>query len=300
MTAETPLVSIVTPSFNCAEFIEETILSVKNQTYPAIEHIIIDGGSTDNTLDIIRKYEGTYDMYWVSEPDEGQSDAINKGFRRAKGGILCWLNADDTYLPDAVATAVNFLDEHPDTGMVYGECHIINECSVVTSRCQAKAFSLKEMLCRGNVVPQPAAFWRREVTDAVGELDTSLHYVMDFDFWLKIALRFNIVYIPQYLANFRRCPGTKSVHQPSKFALDQLQVLDKLFANPDLPEEVKKLKNCAYSRVHFKVGTGYHSQRQMKMARRHLIKAIQLNPRVLADPYVTAYLVTSCLWKSQD
>ena len=126
MKEELPLVSVVTPSYNKGAFIEETILSVKNQTYPRIEHIIIDGGSTDNTIDVIKKYEGTYNMHWVSEPDNGQSDAVNKGWRMARGEILGWLNSDDTYMPWAVETAVKFLTGHPNVSVVYGNCNIIN------------------------------------------------------------------------------------------------------------------------------------------------------------------------------
>ncbi|MFC1917413.1 glycosyltransferase family 2 protein [Chloroflexota bacterium] len=291
--AESPLVSVITPSYNTGRFIEETILSIKNQTYPHIEHIIMDGGSTDETLDIIRKYEGTYDMRWVSEPDKGQSDAINKGWRMAKGGILCWLNSDDSYLPDAVTTAVKYLEEHQDAVMVYGECNIIDECSTVTGRCQAKPFSFRKMLCRGNVVPQPASFWRRVVLERVGELDTGLHYVMDFDYWLRIALEYQIAYVPKYLANFRHCPGTKSISQSAKFAHDQLYVLDKLFAIPELPDKVKKLKSCAYGMVHFKIGAGYYAQRQMGQAREHLFKAIGLNPGIITESYIIPYLLLS-------
>ncbi len=120
MTGELPLVSIVTPSLNQGRFIQETILSVKDQTYPNIEHIIVDGGSTDGTLDIIKKYEGTYKMRWVSEPDSGQSDAINKGWRMAKGEILAYLNSDDTYMPWAVETAVELFSEHPDVAIIVG------------------------------------------------------------------------------------------------------------------------------------------------------------------------------------
>ena len=127
MPQELHLVSIVTPSLNQGRFIEETILSIKNQSYPNIEHIIVDGGSTDNTLDIIKKYDGTYNMRWLSEPDEGQSDAINKGWKMSKGEIIAYLNSDDTYMPRAVETAVKFLTEHPDISMVYGGFNYIDE-----------------------------------------------------------------------------------------------------------------------------------------------------------------------------
>jgi len=293
MEEKLPLVSVVTPSYNKGAFIEETIISVKNQTYPRAEHIIIDGGSTDNTLNVIKKYEGAYNMQWVSEPDNGQSDAVNKGWRMAEGEILGWLNSDDTYMPWAIETAVKILTDHPDVSMVYGDCNIVNEYGEVISRCSAREFNLKEMLCRGNMVPQPAAFLRREVLDEVGYLDTNLHFAMDFDFWIRIGLKFKVEYIPQLLANFRLCPGTKSGDEAHKFAPEHLYILDKIFADPKLPKEVRALRRRAYSLVHFRFGADYLSQRQMKPARKHLVKAIKLYPQNLVNPWVAGYLVTS-------
>lgn len=293
MEEKLPLVSVVTPSYNKGAFIEETILSVKNQTYPRVEHIIIDGGSSDNTLDVIKKYEGAYNMQWVSEPDNGQSDAINKGWKMAKGEILGWLNSDDTYMPWAIETAVKFLTDHPDVSVVYGDCNWVDECSEVTGRRQARKFALKEMLCRGNMVPQPAAFLRREIIDEVGYLDTNLHFAMDFDLWIRIGLEFKVEHIPQFLANFRLCPRTKSMDEAYKFAPEHLYILDKIFADPKLPKEVRALRRRAYSVVHFRFGADYFSQRQIKPARKHLVKAIKLYPQNLVNPWVAGCLVTS-------
>lgn len=280
-----PLVSVVTPSYNQGAFIEETILSVKNQTYPRIEHIIMDGGSTDNTLDVIKKYEGTYNMRWISEPDNGQSDAINKGWRIAKGEILGWLNSDDTYMPWAIETVVKFLNDHPGISMVYGDCSIINECNEVVGRCSATEFDLKKMICgRGSSVPQPATFFRRAVLDEIGCLDSALYMAMDFDYWIRIGLKLKVKYIPQLLANFRMCPGTKSVSEAYKFGLEHLYIIDKTFANPELPEELKSLRRQAFSCAHFRVGLSYCSQRQIKQALKHVIKSVRLYPGQLKKP----------------
>lgn len=288
-----PLVTIVTPSLNQGRFIEQTILSVKNQTYPNIEHIVVDGGSTDETLDILRKYSDS--LIWISEPDEGQSDAINKGWRMAKGEILGWLNSDDTYMPWAVQTAINFLSENPGIGMVYGGCNIIDERGKVTGQCVATEFDLAEMLCNRGGVAQPAAFLRRALLDEVGYLDTNLHLAMDFDLWIRIGLRFKVKYIPQLLANFRMCPGTKSVDQAYKSGHDHLYILNKLFSAPELPEEVRALKRRAYSYTYSRIGAGYYSQRQMKQARRYLIKSVILYPQQLKRPLMIAILITSFL-----
>jgi glycosyltransferase involved in cell wall biosynthesis len=165
MDEKLPLVSIVTPSYNKGTFIERTVLSVKNQTYPRVEHIVIDGGSTDGTLDILRKYSDS--CLCISEPDKGQSDAINKGWRMARGDILGWLNADDTYMPWAVETAVKLLSENPDVAMVYGRCNIIDEHDKVTGEHFATEFDLADMLCYRVGVPQQAAFFRKRVLDEV-------------------------------------------------------------------------------------------------------------------------------------
>jgi glycosyltransferase involved in cell wall biosynthesis len=295
---QTPLVSIVTPSYNSQPFIEETILSVKNQTYPNIEHILMDGGSTDGTLDIIKKYDGSYNMRWVSEPDNGQSDAINKGWIRAKGEILGWLNSDDTYLPEAVATAVKFLNEHPDVSVVYGKCKFIDDLGEeLEEQCQTKTYDFTEILRQTSVIPQPAAFMRREVLDEVGYLDTNLNFAMDFDFWIRTGMKLKIEYIPQWLANFRHHSGTKTSEQIHQFALDYVNILDKTFSNHELPEQIKALRRQIYSDAHHRVGANYYSERQMKLARKHLIKAIKLNPLRLLNSWTIIYLTKSFLGK---
>ena len=127
------LISIVTPSYNQDRYIEETIRSVLLQDYPQIEYTIVDGGSTDNTVSIIRKYEDQL-SWWVSEKDQGQTDAINKGFARAKGDILAWINSDDTYEPGVFTAAVKYFREHPNVGMIYGDCNYINESGSVIGK----------------------------------------------------------------------------------------------------------------------------------------------------------------------
>ena len=293
MQQESPLVSVVTPSLDQGRFIEETILSIKNQTYPRVEHIIIDGGSTDATLDIIRKYEGTYNMRWLSEPDEGQSDAINKGWRMAKGEILAYLNADDTYMPGAVETAVEFFAGHPDVSMVYGDCNTMNEAGELIGQYPAAAFDLKEILTLRNMIPQPAVFLRRGVLDKVGYLDTDLYMIMDLDFWIRVGLRLKIQYLPRTLANFRRSPTSKSMAEGYKFSQEILYV--GLFSDPALPEELMRLRRQVYSRAYYHVGIGYHSCRQMQLARRHIVKSIILYPMMLLRPWVAPYLVTCLL-----
>jgi glycosyltransferase involved in cell wall biosynthesis len=179
-----PLVSIVTPSFNQAAFIERTIASVASQDYPNVEHIVFDGGSSDGTIEILKKYP---QLDWLSEPDEGQSSAINKGFKKAKGEIIGWLNSDDIYLPGAIREAVEYLQAHSETALVYSDFMEIEADDHERARVLTEPFDLERMLNRGNLLPQPSTFFRREVFDRVGYLNPDYRYAMDYDYWIRIA-----------------------------------------------------------------------------------------------------------------
>src|SRR3989337_3125219 len=153
-----PLVSIVTPSYNQGSFLEETIRSVLGQDYPHLEYIIVDGGSSDGSGEIIQRYSDRL-AWWISEPDQGQTDAINKGFSRAKGEIFAWLNSDDTYLPGAVSEAVSFLSSHPEVGMVYGDANLIDDSGKVIGKFPARQTDYRRLM-RGFVhVPQQSTFF---------------------------------------------------------------------------------------------------------------------------------------------
>ncbi len=220
-----PLVSIVTPSFNQGKFLEKTILSVRNQDYPFIEHIIVDGGSSDETLNILRKYQR--DVKWVSEPDEGQSDAINKGFRMSRGDILAYLNSDDIYLTGAIRCVVDVFRETRATDMIYGDYLIIDEDEKVLRKCRLFDISFADLLKR-NVIGQPAVFFRRRILEKVGPLDVKLRYAMDFDLWLRIASMGTIKHMSDYLSCFRIHPGSKTVKERLKFSKEAyFQVITK-------------------------------------------------------------------------
>lgn len=209
-----PLVTIVTPSFNQAEYLEATIQSVLGQTYPHIEYIIMDGGSTDSSVDIIKKYEGRITS-WVSEPDKGQTDAINKGFHRAKGGILAWLNSDDTYAtPHAVADAVNFLVANPEAAMVYADCNFIDEEGNVIGKFASRQTDYAKLRSGYVHIPQQTMFFRAKYWQELGPLDPSFYFAMDYDLWVRIAKHAPIKYLPgKTWANFR-------IHTSSKTNVD--------------------------------------------------------------------------------
>lgn len=204
------LISIVTPSYNQAHFLEETIQSVLSQDYPQIEYLIIDGGSTDKTVDIIKKYEAKL-AGWASEKDGGQTDAINKGFARANGDILAWINSDDTYEPSAVTEAVKYLQDHPEVGMVYGDCNYTNESGRVIGKFNAAQTNYRLLRQGYTRIPQQTMFFRAELWKQVGPLDPSFYFAMDYDLWTRIAARTEIKYIPQTWANFRLHTSGKSI-----------------------------------------------------------------------------------------
>lgn len=219
-----PLVSIVTPSFNQGRFLEKTLRSILEQDYPRIEYIVIDGVSTDNSISIIKRYAKKL-AYWVSEPDQGQTDALNKGFARAHGDILAWVNSDDVLYPGAVKAAVEFLNEHPDIGMVYGDLDFIDENDRVIGRFNAAQTDLQR-LRRGYVhIPQPAAFFRAEHWRKVGPLDPSFFFAMDYDLWVRLAGVTQLKYLPgKVWAQFRLHSDAKTVSADDRCWPEMLRV----------------------------------------------------------------------------
>ncbi len=221
---ERPLVSIVTPSFNQGRFIEATIESVLAQDYPRIEYIVVDGGSTDGTLEVLKRYEGR--LTWSSEPDRGQAHAINKGFRRARGEILAWLNSDDTYLPGAVGAAVEHLGRHPECAMVYGEGFLIDESGDVIRRFPAtEPFNLWKLVYLSDFILQQTTFFRRATLEAVGGLDESLHWALDWDLFIKIGKRFRVDYLPRDMANLREYRSAKTLSGGRKRLAELTEVM---------------------------------------------------------------------------
>ncbi len=219
-------VTIVTPSYNQAPFLEATIRSVLEQDYPDIEYLVIDGGSTDGTLDILRRYQRR--LTWISERDAGQSDALNKGFRRAKGQIVAWLNSDDVYLPGAVRRAVEFLEQHPAAAMVYGEADCIDESGKLLGSYFSRHFDLAE-LALSCFVCQPTVFLRRTAVGDVGWLDPSLHYAMDYDLWIRLAQKYPVAYLPEKLACYRAHAAAKTFVRRDRSYQEAIRVVKKRF-----------------------------------------------------------------------
>ncbi len=200
--------SIVTPSYNQGDFIEDTLLSVIRQDYPNIEHIIVDGGSTDQTLKILEDYDGKYNLRWVSEPDSGQSDALVKGFKMAHGDIIGWLNSDDMYFDSTtISFAVGQFHENPTTDVLYGDDVAVDENNRIIRVRRIYDWEYGKLL-RWLSISQPATFFRRNVLSR-NELDRTLHYAMDLEFWLRLGKKYRFQHVRRVLAAFR-------IHRRSK------------------------------------------------------------------------------------
>lgn len=222
-TPALPRVTIVTPSYNQGHFLEATIQSVLAQDYPNIEYFIVDGGSKDNSVEIIQKYE-EHLAWWVSEKDKGHADALNKGFARASGEILAWLNSDDIYHPGAISEAVAYLTAHPEVGMVYANANMIDNAGQVIGQFPAKQTDYDNML-RGSVhIPQATTFFRADTWRQVGPLDLSLFFSFDYDLWVRLAKVSQIRYLPRLWADFRMHEQGKSVVNDNQCYPDMLRV----------------------------------------------------------------------------
>ena len=220
-----PLVSIVTPSYNQRQFIEATLLSVKSQDYPNIEHLVIDGGSNDNTLELLRKYENEYNLSWTSEPDEGQSDALNKGFERANGQIIGWLNSDDVYIDRRVITyVVNRFEELHNIDVIYGDGIIIDDDNLVLKVVHLIPWFSYNRLVRFDCIFQPSCFFRREVVQQ-HKLDTRIDLPMDYEYYLRLASHgIKFKHVNRVLSAWRWHEESKSISRPQEARAEAVKV----------------------------------------------------------------------------
>lgn len=271
------IISVVTPSFNQARFIRATINSVIDQTYPNVEYLIVDGGSTDETLNILRSYGDQ--IKWISGVDKGQSDAINRGWLRTKGDVLAWLNSDDVYYPGALETVAEFFETHPQIEWLYGDCDIINIEGKPIKSYPVQSYNYIDFL-RGtnNFIPQPATFIRRSVFEHCGKLNEELHFLMDMEYWLRIGLEYSGTYIPVRLAGLRLHGGAKSVCNLSGFAKELIQVYKNFFDRNDLPISLQSLQRSALANAYFRATDMAFWGKNIDLARRYAWKGFLLYP----------------------
>jgi glycosyltransferase involved in cell wall biosynthesis len=244
-----PLVSIVTPSYNQGEFIEETILSVLNQTYDNIEYIVMDGGSKDNTVDILKKYSDK--ITWVSEKDNGQAHAVDKGIKASKGEIIGWLNSDDTFYPEAVEVMVDYFTKYKDISVIYGEGDYTKKDSSFLCKYTTYDFS-RDVLESECYICQPSTFFTRKIYDKVGGIDQSLQMCMDYELWIRMAQETDFLHIQDTIATSRLYDENKTLGQRDRVYNEIIFALQR-----------------HYGRVHIKWAYGYaHYLTELKKRRK--------------------------------
>jgi len=286
-----PLVSVVIPCLNRAHYLVPTIGSVVGQDYPRIECIVVDGGSTDGTVEILRQYG--HSIKWVSEPDKGHADAINKGWSMSKGEILSWLNADDLYvLPDAISNALSYLKANKHLDMVYGDYSEISEDGevirgVLRPREWDLAYAVKQ--CH-YTIPQATSFMRRSILEKVRWLDAEFGNGKDHELWLRIGMVGTIRYVPVHIAHIRNCHG---LSQQLDMGQAKVRVTDKFFRQPNLhaPFNSRRFRQRALSNS-FLVGAMYiwRGTRQLQPTLKYLTRALAHDP--LNSPHILAKLLS--------
>ena len=274
-----PLASVIVPCLNRAHFLIPTIESILQQDYPNVECIVVDGGSTDGTVEILEQYGNR--IKWVSEPDKGHADAINKGWWMSKGEFLAWLNADDLLVvPYAIRNAVSYLQKNPDVDVVYGDySEIAENGEVIHGVIKPRVWNLVSAVkyCH-YTIPQAASFLRRSILEKVGWLDAEFGNGKDHELWLRIGLVGMIKYMPVHMAYIRVCPG---LSQRLDMGQAKVKVIEKFFQQPDLPALFKsaRFKQRALSNSYL-VGSIYiwNGTKQIKPTLQYLIRAFLVDP----------------------
>lgn len=297
-----PLVSIITPAYNAMPYLEKTIKSVLNQHYPNLEHIVMDGGSKDSSVETMKFYNH---LTWFSEEDRGQSHALNKGFTLAKGEIIGWLNADDTYEPNAIRDAVNFFEQNPEYDLVGTDMFIIDENDQVIGRTPSGDLDPLELLSV-NPIKQPTVFMRRRVIDQLQGVDEKLHYVMDQEFWLRAGMHgFKFKNLDgKVFANFRLMKGTKTFDMGPLFTQEWHALTSKVLEEPffnKLPQQQKrKILNASHAKVYLAKMLQSVEQKNKPAIIRYFFQTVLESPKIMANRGLWKFLVFGLIGKKVD
>jgi glycosyltransferase involved in cell wall biosynthesis len=250
-----PLVSIVTPSYNQGDYLIDTIESIRSQSYSPIEHIVVDGGSTDESIELLEQHENQYNLNWVSEPDEGQADAINKGFDMAEGEIIGWINSDDLYFDNLVVEkVVNSFTTFTTADVIYGNIAVINSKGKMTSIQCFQEFD-SEILKYGNIIPQPGVFLRDYVVDK-NKLNTDFKFCVDYEFWLRLSqLGYEFKHIDSILAGYRRHNEEKGEYLDPEIRRNERKTVEKKYKGNNQLSHIR----INYNRLKLKLKSVYKS-----------------------------------------
>jgi len=274
-----PLVSIIIPSFNQGKYIRETIDSIISQDYRPIEALILDGGSTDDTLSVLESFENIPELKWWSESDNGVTDAVNKGLRRAKGEIFAIQSSDDVYLPGAFSEVVEFIGKHSDVALVYGDVELMNEDSQIIGRDVQGPFNLRHYLGRFSYVPQPSAFFRANVAKEIGCWRQEVSYSADADYWLRLAVRHRVVKLDRLIGRYRYHSGQRD-KQSFKIARDWERTIRDLLANTHLDKTTRRFARMGIQLAKYR----YEPEPSWIKRTWHLYRAVVANPVAVFYP----------------
>ena len=270
--------SVVTPSYNQAQFLEETLRSVLAQDYPSLEYIVVDGGSTDGSVDVIRRHADRL-AWWTSGPDEGQASALNQGFAKARGEYLTWLSSDDTYLPGAISRLVEELERNPESVLVYGDAFTTDESSrrleLLTMPPPDFAAMVRRCEC---FVVQPASLFRRRVWELAGPF-TERYWLFDLEFFLKASAHGTARQVREPLATYRLHTASKSIGADLRKARSYVAFGDEVLAPDALPERLRDAARQGRSTAYLRAGDYFYWGFELGEARRYLIKGLALYPR---------------------
>ncbi len=278
INSDLPLVSIVTPSFNQARFLEDTLRSVLSQDYPRLEYIVIDGGSIDGSVEIIARYADRL-AYWESVPDRGQVDAINKGLRRARGEIVAWLNSDDLYMAGAVRQAVEALQAHPEAGMVYADGLMVDNQARLLDQHRYRGYSLLDLLCF-EVLLQPTVFMRREVLESVGYLRPDFDLILDHDLWVRMVAERPAVHVSSFWAVERTHEEAKTIARAGAFVKEAERLLAEAEESELLAPMMRENRARIYASFHAFAARRLIDAGEYRQAATHFSRAMRIDPRV--------------------
>ena len=291
-----PKLSLVTPSFNQGSFLEETILSVLKQGYPNLEYIVVDGGSSDNSIEIIHKYEKSLSV-WVSEKDDGQADAINKGFALATGELLCWLNSDDVLYPNSLFEIASQFIKDPHLDLVYGDVDFGVSTSEIERKICGRPFDFLRMFRQLEVpIPQQGSVWRRSAFDRVGGLASQWQVVLDRDFFIRLADQGKLLYVPATLGLFRNHRDSKSSALKSRWIEELPALYQSYFNSGILAQDINSVKSETMGVVFLTCGSLSLQQRKFKAAFRYILDAFVVDPFFPFRKFIRRKILHSLLY----
>lgn len=271
-----PLVSIITPAYNRASLLSETIESVLNQDYPNIEYIVLDDGSTDNTHQILEKYNNR--LKWESHANMGETRTVNKGLGMSQGELVSVVNSDDPILPGLVERAVEFMESNPEVLVAYPDWVMIDGKSQPIRLVETYEYNYLKMLRWHHCFPGPGTFIRRRAFELEGMRDPRYKYVADFEFWVRLGLHGPFARIPHTLATFRVHQDSASQSQQGMYmAAEHIQMMEGFYGRPDLPLHVQRVRREAFSAAHYVAGLVSMSS-DLPIARKYFLKSLTLHP----------------------